>query len=121
MSVQGQRAAGPIDHDHIEVSPNNQLVPHLRHPIRERSVDESVDDELGHPFRVVVAADYRLFVVGNEQLALGRILLGVQDETRVDDAARQREQIQRSVDQVIPFARDVQTANFAVATGLVLN
>lgn len=98
-----------------------QLVLQLRHPIRQRRIDKAVNDELRLPIGSEVGVVDALLVLGHQHLTVVGIVLGVQDELRVDNVARQRKDVERPMYQVIPFARNVQTANFTIASRLVFN
>lgn len=78
-----------------------------------------MDDELGIPIRAEVALHDGFLRFGLEQLAVGRVLLRVQDEPGVDHTPGQWEYVERSEDQMVPFFGDVQTAQLTVATGHV--
>lgn len=66
LCVQRQRAAGPIDDNNIQIFPHDELVSHLRHPIRQRCVDEPVDNELRGPFRIEIGLFDALLIIGNK-------------------------------------------------------
>lgn len=126
MRVERQRSTGPVDDDHrhsdvVLSRILEQLVLQLRHPVRQRRVDEAVNDELRLSICSEVRAVDALLVLGDQHLSIVGILLGVQDELRVDDVARQWKDVEWPMYQVIPFAGDVQAANFTVAARLVLN
>lgn len=90
LCVQRQRAAGPIHNNYIQIFAYNELVSHLRHPIRQRCVNEPVDNEFRRPFRIEICFLDALLIVGNKQLTFNRVIFRVQNETCVDHTTRQR-------------------------------
>lgn len=80
-----------------------------------------MDNELGPPVGVEVRINDGLVVFRDQHLAVRGILLGEQKEARVYHSTGQRKDIERSVDQVIPFASYVQAADLSEASSLVFN
>lgn len=80
-----------------------------------------MNDELDLSISPEIRVENALLVFGDERLALIGIVLRVQDELGADHIARQRKDIERSMNEVIPLPGDVQTANFTIAARLVFN
>lgn len=120
LRVQRQRTARPVDHNHIQIARLQQLVLHLGYPIRQRRIDEPMNDELCRACRTEIRSLDALAIVGPYQLALLAILHRVQNEAGVDDVARERKDVEGPVDEMVPVARDVQAADVAEAARLVL-
>lgn len=121
LGVQRQRSARPVHDNDVQVAAGYQLVAHISHPVGERSIDESVNDELGAVVGIEVGAGNCLVVLGHQHLAVRGILLGEEQEPRVDDGARQGKHIERPMDEVIPVTGDVEASDLAKATGFIFN
>lgn len=80
-----------------------------------------MNNEFRLPIGSEIRIHYAVLVFGDEWLPFIGILFRVQDKLRVDNVARQREDIERPVNQMVPVPGDVQAADLAVAAGLVLN
>lgn len=76
-------------------------------------------------FRLTIGAEVRVddavFVFGDERLAFAGVVFRVQNELGVDHVARQREDVERPMDEVVPLPGDVQAADFAITARLVFN
>lgn len=80
-----------------------------------------MDDELGPPVGIEVRINDGLVVFRDQHLSVRGILLGEEEEARVYHSTGQRKDIQRSVDEVIPFASYVQAADLSKASSLVFD
>lgn len=72
-----------------------QFVFHLRHPIGQRRVNKAVNYEFYLAIWSKVRVENAVFVFCDQRLALVRVIFRVQNELRVDDVPRQRENIER--------------------------
>lgn len=101
----------PTDHVH-ELTLNlirmlKQLLLHLRHPIWQGSINESMNNEFGRSICFKVRSIDGIFIFSNKQLTIGGIVICIQYESCVDDISWQREDIEWSMNQMIPFSCDV--------------
>lgn len=98
-----------------------EFIFHFRHPVGERRINEAVYNELCLSVRLEIGTRYAFFIFSIQNLSLVGILLGVQDELRVDDVARKWKDVEWPMNEMIPVPCYVKTADFAVASRLVLN
>lgn len=98
-----------------------EFIFHFRHPVGERRINETVYNELCLSVRLEIGTRYAFFIFSIQNLSLVGILLGVQDELCVDDVARKWKDVERPMNEMIPIPCYVKTADFAIASCLVLN
>lgn len=80
-----------------------------------------MNDKLGVPFWIEIGLFDCVFVIGYKQLTLDWIFLRVQNESGVNDTARQWKHVEGTMDQMVPFTGDIQAPDFTVASCFIFN
>lgn len=119
LRVEGQRTARPIDHNYVQIAGLQQFILHLGYPIRQWRINETVYDEFRATFGAEVGRFNAMRIVGADGLSVAGILFRVQNEARIDHTAGERKYVERSMDQMVPVARDVEASDFTEAPGLI--